>query len=291
MKKRMKVLVGYDGSIYADAAIDDLRAAGLPREVEAMVVSVGEAPIVPPFVTIRDIVGERAISIANHARAHISDALADATDLAGSAARRLESYFPSWDVRANAVGGRPATELIQEARGWAADLIVVGSQGRSAVGRFIFGSVSLEVASDGPCSVRIGRLFESRDHAARRIIVGLDGLAGSERAIKQILKRAWPQGTELRIIAVEDGRSLTKTAKFISAGNEPVELTDAPGLKVFAEIKKGEPASVLMTEARDWKADCIFIGAQGFANDANDPGHTVSTQLATNAHCSVEIVR
>ena len=32
MNERMKVMVAYDGSAYADAALDDLRRAGLPRE-------------------------------------------------------------------------------------------------------------------------------------------------------------------------------------------------------------------------------------------------------------------
>ena len=36
----MRILVAYDGSAYATAAIDDLRRAGLPRQTEAMVVSV-----------------------------------------------------------------------------------------------------------------------------------------------------------------------------------------------------------------------------------------------------------
>ena len=36
----MKILVAYDGSISADAAIGDLRRAGLPDEGEALVVCV-----------------------------------------------------------------------------------------------------------------------------------------------------------------------------------------------------------------------------------------------------------
>ena len=34
----MRVLIGHDGSSHADDAIDDLRWAGLPAEVEALVV-------------------------------------------------------------------------------------------------------------------------------------------------------------------------------------------------------------------------------------------------------------
>jgi hypothetical protein len=42
MGKRMKVLIAYDGSGYADAALDDLRRAGLPGDAEALVVSVAD---------------------------------------------------------------------------------------------------------------------------------------------------------------------------------------------------------------------------------------------------------
>jgi nucleotide-binding universal stress UspA family protein len=295
MTKGMRVLIGYDGSIYADAAIEDLRRAALPEKAEALVVSVGEEPIVPPFLSDESVdkafISERTISIANHAGAHISEALASAKDQADAAGRQLESYFPNWRVRTAAVGGSPAIELIQKAREWAAHLLVVGSQGRSAVGRLLFGSVSLEVAIDAPCSVRIGRAFEPEADYARRIIVGLDPSEGSERTIKHVLKRSWPRATELRLIAIEDGTSLIKTAEMMSASKEPIELADAPGLKVFAEIKKGDPASILIDEAREWKAHCIFVDAGSFGSNNNGSGNNVSTRLATNANCSVEIVR
>lgn len=38
----MKILIGYDGSGCAEAALDDLQRAGLPSEVEALVLSVTE---------------------------------------------------------------------------------------------------------------------------------------------------------------------------------------------------------------------------------------------------------
>ena len=42
MKERMRILIGYDGSECADAAIGDLRRAGLPKESVAIVFSVVE---------------------------------------------------------------------------------------------------------------------------------------------------------------------------------------------------------------------------------------------------------
>ena len=42
----MKLLIGYDGSTHADAAIDDLRLAALPHNVEARVVLVCDSAII-----------------------------------------------------------------------------------------------------------------------------------------------------------------------------------------------------------------------------------------------------
>jgi hypothetical protein len=42
MHQPMKVLVGYDGLSCADAALHDLRRAGLPGVVEAVVMSVAD---------------------------------------------------------------------------------------------------------------------------------------------------------------------------------------------------------------------------------------------------------
>jgi nucleotide-binding universal stress UspA family protein len=164
MSKRMRILVGYDGSSYADAAVDDLRRAGLPSEVEALVVSVGDAPIVPlvpPFasheVIERALVGERVVSIVDHANRQVSESLKQANELVLSASLRLRSYFPSWQVHGEVLAGTPAPELVRRAEEWQAQLLVVRSQGRSAIGRLILGSVSLEVATEARCSVRIGR--------------------------------------------------------------------------------------------------------------------------------------
>ena len=52
----MRILIGYDGSESADAALDDLRRAGLPREVEVLIVSVSDG-LVDPSSSIADIAG------------------------------------------------------------------------------------------------------------------------------------------------------------------------------------------------------------------------------------------
>ena len=44
----MNILVAYDGSSYADAAIDDLLYAGLPEDTDVIVLSAVEWPLQTP---------------------------------------------------------------------------------------------------------------------------------------------------------------------------------------------------------------------------------------------------
>jgi len=44
----MKILIGYDGSGCADAALDDLTHAGLPPAAETHILSVAEVWLPPP---------------------------------------------------------------------------------------------------------------------------------------------------------------------------------------------------------------------------------------------------
>ena len=208
-------------------------------------------------------------------------------------------------MRGESLAGTPALELMRKSEEWRADLIVVGSQGRSAIGRFILGSVSLQVASESRCSVRIGRRrAEKSDQMEPRILIGLDGSPGAERAVPKILMRAWPEGTELRIVAVDDGVSPITMADVVSlsdrhiredtsmTASRMIKLAEARGLTISAGIKKGDPQCVLIAEAREWEADCIVIGSSGISNTHQGFfARRVSTELAANAECSIEILR
>lgn len=57
--------------------------------------------------------------------------------------------------------GRPASEIVKAAREWPADLIVIGSRGRSWVQRAMLGSVAEEVMRHAPCQVLVVRFPHS----------------------------------------------------------------------------------------------------------------------------------
>jgi len=312
----MRILIGYDGSEGADAAIDDLRKAGMPRYVEALVVSISEV-MMPASSLGSEVVGapmtsRRLTDALAQVRAGEEQALKEAEELATKAGDRVRSYFPGWKVQTEGLAGWPATDLIIKADEWKPDLVVVGSRGRSALGRFILGSVSKKVVTDSHHSVRVARgTVEENDGKRPRIMIGVDGSPEAEHAVREVGMRVWPKGTEVRIITVDDGTSpkriarvLPTAAAMIASSNEKAlgaargmvewaerELT-AIGLRVSVAIEKGDPQRVLIEEARAWDADSIFVGSRKFDGTFERFWlGSVSTALATNAHCSVEVVR
>ncbi len=316
VKDKMRILVGYDGSDDALVALADLVRAGLPRQGEALVVSVGDV-WVSPSSSIKEIAGtalasRRVTAAIMQVQAQASKVLEEAREWAREASLLIKADFPQWNVRAEPLAGTPSLALIEEADKWDADLVVVGSHGRSALGRFFLGSVSKKVATESHCSVRVARHPIENVHEGReRIIIGVDGSPSAELAVREVGRRAWPEGTEVRIIAVDDGISPTRiaailptTAAIINDSNEKAavkartmldwatEQLRAIGLTVTAEIKEGDPQRVLIDEAQRWEADSIFVGSRGFTSNLERfRAGSVSTGLVTGAPCSVEIVR
>jgi nucleotide-binding universal stress UspA family protein len=312
---RMRILIGYDGSESADAALDDLGRAGLPHEVEALIISVSDG-LVNPSSSIADIAGSavtsrRVTSTIALVREQAARALEEAKEFAAKASARVRSSLPAWEVQAVGLPGSPSTELINKADEWKADLVVVGSQGRSALGRFILGSVSKKVVTDSHHSVRVTRGVVKNNGLPPKIMIGVDGSPEAERAVRVVGNRVWPEGTEVRVITVDDGTSPTRIADIFPAADELIRGCNEEsavaagrmvewaqnelsviGLNVSVAIEKGDPRQVLIEEAQKWEATSIFVGGRKFSGAIERFRlGSVSTTLVTKAHCSVEVVR
>ncbi len=108
MGETMKILIGYDGSECADAALEDLQRAGLGSDAEAFVMTVADVfvpmPInekventvpmyIPPAV-------KRAHELAQHK-------LEEGTDLAKQVSEQISSIFPTWRISSGAEADSP----------------------------------------------------------------------------------------------------------------------------------------------------------------------------------------
>jgi nucleotide-binding universal stress UspA family protein len=292
----MKILIGYDGSNYAEAALADLERAGLPRKAEATVISVSEEWIPAP-ASIGGVPTSFAVDKMEYKR--------EAATLAKSAKAVIEMIFPDWDVHAEAAIGSPANILIWKAEEWNPQLIVVGSQGRTALGRFFLGSVSQKVLHGANCSVRIARGKERSADEPVRLIVGIDGSEDAESAVKAMITRDWPKGSQARVMgatgvfpAVASDYMMPEVEMWLAAEDarvkEAVEAASsrlrATGLSVSSVVKKGDPKHLLCAEAEDMDADCIFVGARGIGRIERMLLGSVSSSVAARAHCSVEVI-
>jgi nucleotide-binding universal stress UspA family protein len=79
----------------------------------------------------------------------------------------IQKKIPAHQITTEVIAGQPAEVIIDEAKTTNANLIVVGSHGRSGFTRFLLGSVSGAIASHAPCNimiVRVPRREESLQH-------------------------------------------------------------------------------------------------------------------------------
>ena len=112
MSDSLHLLIAYDGSASADIALEDLRRAGLPDTVEALVLSV--ADVWPPssYEPV-EAPSERVPPAVKMARSQAAQAVREAQDMADRAAARIRRDFPHWTIRAEAVADSPAWAIIR----------------------------------------------------------------------------------------------------------------------------------------------------------------------------------
>ena len=302
MDEMIKILIAYDGSGGSDEMLTDLRRAGLPGKAEALVISISEACFIlsAGFFGVETGHGSETVL-------YVEEALA----LAKQAAERIQSDFPGWNVRHTSAVGSPAAALIEKADVWKPDLLAVGAHGHTAAGRFFFGSVSQTVVTHAHCSVRVAREGKKDAAAPTRLIIGVDGSQGAEAAVRAVTTRYWPKGTEARVVSAFQTMALApdrlrrhenvaaQMAELITrakpraneiAASAAIRLNGV-GLITSSVVKEENPKRLLISEAEDWGADCIFVGARGLSRIQRFWLGSVSTAVATRAHCSVEVVR
>ncbi|HEY3243354.1 MAG TPA: universal stress protein [Phycisphaerae bacterium] len=296
----MKVLIAYDGTRGSDVALYDLRRAGLPRDVEAVVLAAADFWMPPESPTLAPTPPSPAAAI--ELRAAVKQAVDDALALAQRAQARLALDFPGWRIATEAVADAPAWAIIQKAEDWGADLTVVGSRGQSPLRRLLLGSVSLKVVTELRRDVRIARGRERRPDRPVRIVFGVDGSAGSDAAIQVATARQWPMGSAARVVVVVDSRragaargatgahALQAETWSRRAADQAAQQLKAAGLDVATLVAPGDPKTILPNEAKRWNADCIFLGARGMTRIERFVLGSVSTAVALRAPCSVEIV-
>jgi len=304
-----RILIAYDGSPSAEAAIDDLGNAGLPTQLEAAVMCVADVWM-PPALSNGSPAPQLFPEAVRKARDRAFQAVSEARAVAERGAGRIRELFPKWEVTPLACGDSPSWAVVQKAHDWSADLVVVGAHSHSALERVFLGSVAHRAMAEAHCSVRVARLCVGVRRKELSIMIGVDGSSDSENAVREVVRRRWPADARFSLISVIDTRMQTLTAwpglaadrraqqHFQDASDWISRVVDRlggelrqGGLAVETHIFEGEPKKVLLKKAHKWKADCLFVGAHGLQHGRRLFLGSLATAVATRAPCSVEIVR
>jgi nucleotide-binding universal stress UspA family protein len=296
----MKVLIGYDGSTHADTAIDDLKWAGLPPTAEAIVLSAVEWPTTQAIRSWGMVETDFSPEWLERIKA--------ADQLAETGADRLQRQFRQWNVQCESSAGNPAESILEKARSWPADLIVIGTHGRSALARVVLGSVSLKLIREATCSVRVAR-SSNRHEGPARILIGIDGSPNAEITLNEVCSRSWPAGTEARVLAVHevlvavnseriaigehiyDKINEDEYFRMMKVAGDCAGKLQLAGLRASPLVEQGDPKKALVQQARDWNANTIFVGARGLGRIEGLLLGSVSSAAVAHAPCTVEVVR
>lgn len=147
----MNILLAIDDSKFSNAATDAVIALAKTGDAEVKVLHVIEP--VPLYLDGEAWgYGAKYVPISDEERNAAQELVARHT-------KRLRDA--GINVSAVIKQGVPKVVILDMAKEWSPDLIVVGSHGRKGLDRFFLGSVSEAITRHAPCSVEVVRLQPS----------------------------------------------------------------------------------------------------------------------------------
>jgi nucleotide-binding universal stress UspA family protein len=145
----MRILVSIDGSEFSLAAVEKCcQFIDSSQTAQIKIVSVFE--VVEPM----------DISISPEFSQELETAAREKAEaFAEQSAARIKEYFPdsNLDLTVQVSTGAPDQILIEAAKEWKADLIVIAPHGRGFWGRMLLGSITDSLVHNAPCSVMVVR--------------------------------------------------------------------------------------------------------------------------------------
>ncbi len=282
---QLPVVVGFDGSTYALAALDWAAAEASRRTARLHIVHVS------PVTWVN--VGPDAVSLTQPVPPSRPAYLDDAVT-------RVAAAWPDVVVTSAEVVDGAASGLVSLSA--EAALIVVGSHGRSLIGRLLMGSVSRHLLTHARCPAVVVR--GTPPSPAAPVAVGIDGSPTAREA----LRLACTEATLLRasLVVVHAWRDLSlnsfgqwyppvnvhddleRDAESLTA--EAVsEITVAfPDLEVHVRVRENHPVEALLDASRE--SQLLVVGAHGRGAFAGMSLGSVTTAAIHHSSCPVMTV-
>ena len=295
----MRILLALDGSASADRARSLVASLRWPEDTVVRVVAALDVapalwggPWIPAVPVDADQFEEAAV-------VELTRVLQEAIGLLATSGLTVEAEL---------LRGRPATAIVEDAKLWLPDLIVVGSRGHGPVETAVLGSVSAAIVDHASCPVLVAR----GDHAAR-VILAEDGSPAGMAA--RDLVASWPAFASIpvHVIGVVDvaapwrsgiaptmfGAAMDVYTDMLTTARtmhrDIVAATEShlrkAGRTVTGELREGDPADQLRRAVTDPAGDLIVVGSRGYVGVTRLVMGSVAHAVLTHAHCSVLVVK
>lgn len=291
-----RIVVGYDGSESADAALDWAASEAERRQLPLTVLHVLNHLDLTPGVGTPAWV----------------DLATDAEDaIAAEGIRRARSTAPSIDIQSFTHVDTAAHTLIEHSRD--AALLVVGTRGRGETTGALLGSVAFAVSGHAFCPVVIVRGDAGAPVGpSRPVVVGADGSPGADLAVRYAAEVAAGASAPLVIVTAyhsaasqawaeasvytlegEGGPTFGSiaaqaAAKIVAAATE-LALAAQPGIEVRPVVVEGPIAGMLT--AASIGSGLLVVGSRGRGGFAGLILGSVGHSVIHSAPCPVAVVR
>jgi nucleotide-binding universal stress UspA family protein len=184
------------------------------------------------------------------------------------------------------------------------DLIVIGTRGRSGVGKFLLGSIAEEIFRQAPCAVlTVGPFSHAEpplDGDFSEILYATDFNPGSTAASYAISLAEEFQAhlTLLHVIKDAEVGDLLHPEELVKSSTQLLRNLVSQEAELWCEprfaVEQGSPAEKILEVAKQRKADLIVLGVHqlaGFPGAATHLPMAIAHKVVSHATCPVLTVR
>jgi len=303
----MKIIVAVDGTVHSEVAISALTSTAWPADTEIKILTVAPAEE-PAFAFARFGAPNRTAE----QQAQLIETTKNALkEMVGPRAAALNCKI-SFEV----LQGDAKSQIVEEAKKWSANMIVMGSRGSKGIELALLGSVSQSVLNLAPCPVVIVKTQQGAGsydfkQGFRSIVVAVDNSEYSQAAMKWVKDFPWSESCKVKLVTViphlanlldghPDGLDMTevmmKQETIIRLAENELKKLSAELLKfkrenVSNEVVVGDPREAILQTAENVHADLIVMGSHGRTGLTKLFIGSVSQAVAAHAPSSVAVVR
>lgn len=298
----MRILLAVDGSVSSDRATQLVSSFPLPPDSVVRVVAVQEpfTDLLAMTWTAGSTTGTGSVETERQIDARrLHEAISRAEIALRRDGLRVEGFL---------LRGRPASAIVDEARSFPADLVVLGSRGHGVIMTMVLGSTASEVVDHAPCPVLVARseslgsiaFADDGSPSARTAETALTSwpiFTGRHVAVLTVAETAVPVTVGFATERYEEvlgnyGQTLEEARRHVAAESSAAatRLRDA-GLESEAVGLQGDAAGEIVRFAAERGTGTIVVGTRGHTGLSRLILGSVARNVLLHAPCSVLVAR